>query len=190
MHAFINRGMQLSDVTKVIIPNVAATMLEGDLVKIKKHCTQFLNESGGFPVYKTLNRNDHFVKVKARLRKHNSQFSETFNNAFQNVSNLRQRAIFAHGQMVEGENYYLFPTDGYQYVYNSQIQDSSTLKAVQESLQDPNVFTELLQHNYTNQNLVEGINSGAELLFHNIPFCYAVNTGSIDSYEELLSVVS
>ena len=182
--------MQLSDVTKVIIPNVAATILEGDLVKIKNNCTQFITESGGNPVFKSLNRDEQFVKVKARLRKHNSQFSETFNNAFRNVSNLRQRAIFAHGQITEGRSFYLFPTDGYQYVYNSRVQDSSSLIAVQESLQDPNVFTELLQHNYTNENLIEGIQSGAELLFHNIPFCYAVDTRSVDSYEELLSVVS
>lgn len=183
--------MQLSDVTKVIIPNVAATILEGDLVKIKNRCSQFIKESGGLPVFKTLNRDENFVKVKARLRKHNSQFSETFNNAFQEeTSHLRQRAVFAHGQLTEGESYYLFPTDGYGYVYNPQVQDSSTLVTVHETLQDPDIFTELLQHNYTNTNLVEGIESGAELLFHGIPFCYAVKTRSVDSYEELLSVVS
>lgn len=182
--------MQLSDVTNVIIPNVANTILEGDLSKIKTECQQFIRESGGAPVFKTLNRNTDFVKVKARLRKSDASFSETFNRAFKHVANLRQRAIFAHGLVESDDSYYLFPIDGYQFVYNPQISDSSQLTTIQESLNDPDIFTELLRHNYTNSNLTEGIESGAELLFHNIQYCYAVRTGSIDSYDELLSIVS
>lgn len=182
--------MQLSEVTNVIIPNVAATILDGDLLKIKTECQQFIRQSRGAPVFKRLKRSDDFVKVKARLRKSDASFSETFNRAFQHVSNLRQRAIFAHGLTETTDSYFLFPIDGYQFVYNTQITDSSQLTNIQESLSNPDIFTELLRHNYTNTNLNEGIESGAELLFHNIPYCYAVRTGSIDSYDELLSIVS
>ena len=183
--------MHLSDLTKIIATSVPLTVLESDLAKIRTNCTQFLSESGNNPVYKSLRKNNSFIKVKARLRRDQSMFSETFNNAFGNNTNLRQKAIFAHGQqLTEHNSYYLFPINGYQYVYNTQIVDSTSLIEVQSSLHDAtDVFTELLQSNYSNTNLLEGITSGSELLFHNIPFCYAINTQTVNSYDELLSFI-
>ena len=186
---FINKGMLLNDVTKVIVPIKTPSLLETDLIKLKSQCSQFMSESGGLPVYKTINKTEQFVKVKARLRKGHSQFSETFNKAFEHTSNLRQRAIFAHGQqLTESNQYYLFPTNGFKYVYNPQIENSSIYEGVQSSVDDE-VFADLLKQNYTNSMLSEGIESGSELLFHNVPFCYAVNTGIVDSYGELLSLL-
>lgn len=181
--------MLLNDVTKVIIHNKIPSLLENDLVKLKTQCSQFITESGGLPVYKTINKTEQFVKVKARLRKGHSQFSDTFNKAFEHTSNLRQRAIFAHGQqMAESNQYYLFPTNGFKYLYNPQIDNSTIYEGVLPSLND-DMFTELLKQNYTDTMLSEGIESGSELLFHNVPFCYAINTGIVDSYSELLSLL-
>ena len=181
--------MLLNDITKVIAPTMTLSLLETDLLKIKTQCSQFILESGGLPVYKTLNKTNQFVKVKARLRKGNSNFSETFNSAFSDISNLRQRAIFAHGQQItENNSYYLFPTDGFKYVYNPQIVNSSVYEGIQSRINN-DLFADLLKHDYTNDNLNEGIESGSEILFHNVPFCFAVNTGIVDSYSELLSLL-
>ncbi len=156
---------------------------------ITKNCSQFISESDCLPVYKNINKHCTFTKLKARVRKRNDRFSESFNRAF--VPKLRQRAIYAHGNLTESINpaYYIFPTNGYQYVFNSQITDSSIYETVYNNIDSEQLFTELLHHNYTNSDLSEGISSGAEILFHNISHCYAVNSAAFDSYNELLSIL-
>lgn len=159
---------------------------------IRTECSQYLSESGSLPVYKSIAKDVGFVKLKARIRKErtNDLFSENFNNAFS--PKLRQRAIYAHGTpqqtFLSEQQFFLFPINGYQYVFNTQITDSTIYEGVFNDIGDNDIFTELLQQNYSNSNLTEGIESGAEVLFHDIPYCYAVNTSCFDSYKELLSV--
>lgn len=166
-------------------------LLSSQINKLSVECSQFLDESCDQPVYKNINKNRTFTKFKARAKKNTDTFSEAFNGMF--VPKLRQRAIYAHGipQLCEGleHSYYIFPKNGFQYVYNTQIQDSSVYEHVFNSVDSVSIFNELIQHNYTNNNLNEGIQSGAEILFHNIPYCYAVNVKSFDSYRELLSII-
>jgi hypothetical protein len=167
-------------------------LLSEQIEHIRTECSDFLVESNRMPVYKHIPREREFVKLKARFKrtdKHDT-FSESFNNAF--TPKLRQRAVFAHGTPPEStireHLYYIFPTNGYQYVFNTQITDSTVYENIMSNIGDNELFEHLLQQNYSNKNLTEGIASGAEILFHGIPYCYGVNTTCFESYKELLSV--
>lgn len=166
-------------------------LLDLQIETIRSQCSDFINESEGLPAYKKLPKNVNFTKLKARTRKRTDSFSESFNNAL--VPNLRQRAIYAHGskpKLNENEGgYYIFPINGYKYVFNECIQDSSIYENVYRGVNDSELFTELLQHNYTNDHLVEGLESGAEILFHSIPYVYAINVDVFPSYNQLLSAL-
>lgn len=166
-------------------------LLQHQIKCITENCSQFLNESDGVPAFKNIEKHKVFTKLKARVKKRNDEFSQTFNEAL--APKLRQRAIYAHGspqRVHEGEStYFLFPINGYQYTYNINIIDSTIYENVYNDVQDPNLFSTLLQDNYTNVNLVEGLQSGSEILFHGIPYCYAINADSFQSYKHLLSVL-
>lgn len=166
-------------------------LLQRQIEIISEQCSQFLNESDGVPAFKNIQKQKTFTKLKARVKKQNDNFSQSFNEAL--APKLRQRAIFAHGKLqpvCEGESaYYLFPINGYQYTYNINIVDSSIYEDVYEDVKDPDLFSSLVQNSYTSERLVEGLHSGSEILFHGIPYCYAVNTDSFQSYKHLLSVL-
>jgi len=164
--------------------------LLGEQIDVIRHkCSQFIVESKGVPVYKCLDKICTFTKLKARVKKRSDTFSESFNNAF--APKLRQRAIYAHGGLSESltPSYYIFPINGYKYVFNTQIENSSIYETVYNHIDSDELFAELLQHSYSNTNLVEGIKSGSEILFHNIPCCYAINTQAYEQYDELLSIL-
>ena len=155
-------------------------------MKISTNCSQFLLESGNKPAFKYIPRNVHFTKVKARLKRNGGAFSEAFNTALGDPQ-LRQRAIYAHGQPIGEDNqYYIFPINGYKYLYNSNITNSNMLESVHHGV-DSSAFEELVKRSYTTSDLRNGLMAGSEIIFHNTPFCYAVNTQTVESYDELLS---
>mgnify|MGYP000008576217 CR=1 FL=1 len=176
----------------------------GALEPIKRHCTQFLDESGGFPVVKNLPQayND-FQKVKVRRRKHTNTFSSTFNVAFKDeVTDLRERSIFANGMAsVEcditenAEPFYIFPINGYKFLYSKEVYDSTEeYKQVFEAIFDKlgetsgkDIFTDLLRFTYISEDMSIGIESGAELIIYGIPYYYAIREAQVDSYDELLT---
>lgn len=143
-------------------------------------------------------------KVKIRKRKpQNQNLSETFNDAFQAKQyNLHQRALFANGEksFIHGANedkFYVFPIDGYQFMYCSEIQNSNEdHKTVIEALHEEfghekgnKIIADLIKFTYTSDNLVEGIESGAEVIIYNIPFFYAVRETLVPDYSELLDII-
>ena len=166
-------------------------------------CKQFLDESKGIPLLKALSWTyGDFSKVKVRHRKEKKgTFTEAFNAAF-TIPNIRQRAIFAQGGNVttgdDEEAYFIFPKDGYQFVYSKEVQDSgeeyrevfeSLLnKFEQEQQKAIGITTDLLRYNYTDENLAEGLSCQAEIIVYNVPFFYAVSPSAVD-YDNLLTLL-
>lgn len=171
-------------------------------VELKKHCGDFVEESRGLPILKNLpsSYND-FHKVKVRKRKSRTEFTETFNEAFDDeFSELRQRAVFANGHLLlsevndDLEPFYVFPVNGYKYLYSTEVQNSNqeyqtVFEAIFDAL-DENVaeetFRDLLKFSYKSTNLYEGIKAGAEIILYSIPYYYAVRQSVFSDYTELL----
>jgi len=179
----------------------------GALEPIKQQCAQFFEESAGLPMVKSLPQiYEDFKKVKVRKRKHTNTFSNMFNGAFKNeINNLRERSIFANGLaaiehniMESTEPFYIFPIDGYKFLYSKEVEDSNkNYKQVFESILDQlgeqsgkDVVTDLLRFTYISENLVAGIESGAEIILYGVPYYYAVRESCIDNYDELLTVLT
>jgi hypothetical protein len=174
---------------------------------LRTSCTQFLKESSGTPIFKNLSTEyGDFHKVKVRKRKgETGDFTETFNEAFElQHPGLRQRAIFANGAtsfqpLYDGvmEPYYVFPIDGYKFMYSREVENSGQeYKQVFDTLFEQfgeekgnEVLTDLLRFTYTSQNLHEGIVSGSEIIIYGIPFFYAIRSSVIENYQDLLSTI-
>jgi len=176
----------------------------GNIDLIKKHCTHFLEESEGFPVFRNLpNTYEDFRKVKVRKRKHSNGFSDTFNGAFKDeLNDLRERAIFANGSANLEQNinentdsFYIFPINGYKFLYSKEVSNSTeNYKQVFEAIFDQmgeesakGVFTDLLRFTYMTEDLAAGIESGAEIILYGIPYYYVIRESCVDSYDELLT---
>jgi len=178
----------------------------GIIEPIKLQCSQFLEESGGLPVLKCLPEiYEDFQKVKVRKRKHTNTFSNMFNGAFKNeINSLRERSIFVNGlatfehNIVENiEPFYIFPINGYKFLYSKEVENSTeNYKQVLESILDQlgeksgkDVFADLLRFTYISENLSVGIESGAEIIIYGIPYYYAIRESRIDSYDNLLTAL-
>jgi hypothetical protein len=171
---------------------------------VAEYCSDFINESEGFPLVKNLPISYNNVhRVKVRLHKKKTEVTETFNQAFNDeITNFRQRAIFASSSLQNinekqnTEMFYVFPKDGYKFLYNKEISNSNkdykqAFDTILEQLGDNNeaiqVIADLLKYTYTSKHLTEGIQSGSEIILYNIPFYYAVRTSLFPDYEDLLT---
>jgi len=178
----------------------------GNLELIKNQCSQFIDESGGFPVARNLPRTyEDFQKVKVRKRKHTNEFSNTFNGAFKDeLNDLRERAIFVNGVTTFEEShgdstepFYIFPINGFKFLYSKEVENSTqNYKQVFESVfcqmgeeSGKEVLTDLLRFTYVSENLSAGIESGAEIILYGIPYYYALRESRIDNYNELLTML-
>ena len=175
---------------------------------IGESCHQFFSEAGGFPMVKLLPRTyQDFQKVKIRKRKHVSSFANSFNEAFNHeMHQLRERSLFANGEIylenkaiVDNtlEPFYVFPIDGYDYIYNKEVTNSSKnysevfneiFNQLGESSADK-VFAELMKFSYTSENLQEGLETGAEIIVYGIPYYYSIRRSAINDYNNLLTNV-
>lgn len=174
----------------------------GVLSPINEECSDFFIESEGLPLVKTLPRvYSDIQKVKVRKRKTQNSFSTAFNSAFVNeMRDLRERAIFVHNAHDINENqeaFYIFPVDGFKFLYNKTIEDSvedykNTFESIFNSLDNSadEVFSDLLRLTYISENLHAGINLGSELILYGIPYYYAIRASSVDDYDELLTVLT
>ena len=174
-------------------------------VDIKVNCSSFINESAGLPVYKALPESYgdvHRCKVRQRKKVGGQELQQTFEQAF-NKPKLRQRAVFTvsnRPETIEEDQdvFYVFPTNGYQYAYSTEIQNSEdeykdTFNALLERIdrqQALNIITELLKYSYNTTNLREGLVQGSEIIFYDIPCFYAVRASSVSSYHDLLTQIN
>lgn len=170
---------------------------------IKHDCAQFLRETNS-PLFKNLtNQYANVQKVKIRHRKRKDQFDQAFNEAFQNdIPNLVQRSIFAYGgqdpELKENqESFYIFPTNGYQFLYSQDVDSSSEdyknafdifLEKFNHEDNATQILKEILKYNYVSSNLQEGLEARKEIILYNIPFYYAVRANTVD-YPTLLTLL-
>jgi hypothetical protein len=173
---------------------------------IGESCRQFIEESGGFPMVKLLPQTYHdFQKVKIRKRKNVSSFANSFNEAFEHeMHQLRERSLFANGEVFLKDNinhdntiepFYVFPIDGYDFIYSKEITDSSknystVFNEIFNQLGENSaekVFADLVKFTYTSQNLQEGLESGAEIIVYGIPYYYAIRQTAVNDYNNLLT---
>lgn len=161
-------------------------------------CAEFLFESAGRPLLKNLPRHrDGFVKVKVRQKKATDFFVESFNSAFADErAKLLQRSVFAHGESSfvpssdqSLEPFYIFPIDGYRYMYNPSTATTSEYKVTFNKLlrnvgdSAPELFQKVLKYDYVFDRLEEGIVGGSEIIFYGIPYYYALRKSIIDDYQ-------
>lgn len=173
-------------------------------IKIIKECSDYLRESRGNPLVRLLPRaGTDFRKIKVRRKKSGTKFDVLFNSVFIDHPDLRQRCIFANGLKGLGklndktlDEFYVFPTDGYSYIYSLKVRDSSTeyketlekFIGVLEENQAIETFSEVLKYDYTSDNLIEGIEEGSEIILYGISYYYAIRKSSVKSYSTLFSL--
>lgn len=181
--------------------------MSAELFRLRQ-CTQFLHESGGEPLLKNLSQNesqDWFRQVKVRHHKKESPIIESFNEAFESkfdIQKIHQRAIFTNGiksfRIQEGyETFYVFPINRYNFIYNPEVTSAnnryqSTFEELQETFDEETVkglITELLGYTYVSENLSEGIERGAEIVFFGIPYYYAVQQNQFPEYDKLYNML-
>lgn len=170
---------------------------------IKAECSQFLRESEGHPLYKTLpSTHVNFNKIKVRLQKRRDHVSDVFERAFgSEFANIRQRSIFAYPTgPVLAENtdqYYVFPANGYRFLYSKEVTNSSSdyrhvvdtlFEQFDDTTQASIVIADLLKFTYSSSNLLEGLSANSEVILYGIPYYYAIKTSACADYSALLSM--
>jgi hypothetical protein len=201
---YLNIGMRVDDL-------IQSDDSREELQILAERCSQFFEESNGCPLMKNLpGEYGDFHRVKVRKRKHRKSdpsetFSEAFNEAFEHEwKDLRERAIFANGELsfepADGqtlEPFYIFPIDGYRYMYSREVENSSQdYKTVFDALFEQfgpdrgnEVITDLLKFTYISEKLNEGIQSGAEIIIYNIPYFYAIRVATVDNYTNIIEEI-
>jgi hypothetical protein len=170
---------------------------------IKKECSEFIVNSNGIPLYKSLlSGKDGFIKVKARHRKiHDNSFESAFNSAFQNqTKKILSKAIFCNVDEIilpNHENYYVFPINGYKILYSKN--DKNTSKTYQNALAEildivaeqhaVSLLTTILENDYTDESLSEALLNKKEILIYNIPYFYAIKCSLFPSIEDYKKII-
>jgi hypothetical protein len=160
---------------------------------IINECSQFIEESGGSPLFRALPVTyPDMHKVKVRKKKTNS-INESFDRAFNEYHPLlRQRAVFTHGSVSDivlerdTEPFFVYPIDGYKFMYSVNVTNSSQqYQQVFESIIDtvgdtngPSTISDMLKFTYVHDHISEGIASGAEIVLFNIPYYYAIRVNN------------
>lgn len=170
-----------------------------DIYTIRTECSQFIQESFGLPVYRSLpSAYSSFHRVKVRQHKRSDNVSEAFNAAFRNeFYNIVPRGIFTQSVMMEHaeqtEPFYIFPINGYKYIYSKGVQNSNiNFRDVMETLAHNtndafDITTDLIKYTYSKTRLVEGITTDSEIIFYGVPYFYAVRVDAVDSYTKLIN---
>ena len=168
-------------------------------------CTQFIAESNGLPLYRNLPIEGMYARrVKVRKRKAEGDLVEVFNAAFQDLTpNLFQRAVFATttpGEITETtEPFYVFPFNGFKFLYCTEVSKTKTdfqtaidtlLERFEDQAAAVAVLKELLAMSYVDENLVEGIEKGSEIILYNTPSFLAIRCSAVDSYEEAIALIT
>lgn len=161
---------------------------------ISKECAQFLQESNGQCLIKKLPvKYQGFARVKVRLSKGKTEFTENFNRAFQTKTHeLHQRSIFAYTDMEvvlesidspKMEPFYIFPVDGYKVLFNPAVQNSQTDYGDYDQLHiDGQLVTDQLKLSYKAGTLKEATESNCEVIIYGIPYYYAFRASLIEDY--------
>ncbi len=178
------------------------TQINTDLINdISQSCVDFLLEANNQPLFKRLPSSYSDVhKVKARINKKTDVVTETFNKAFDEFSNLRQRAIIAYPSISsikedEMDTFYVLPINGYKFMYSREVTDSTSsykqmidilFEQFSNNVQAVELIADLLKFTYTTDNLIEGIQSNSEIILYGIPYYYAIRQSAYPDYQKLI----
>lgn len=167
---------------------------------IKSQCGDFLRESNGLPLYKSYPAGVHtgFKRVKVRFQRRRDPTSKVFESAFGTNTSVgfRERSVITTGAYPAADHpFYVFPTDGYEYIFSKQVKNSASdltdvLNTISEQLdadESHDIVTDLLKYSYQNTNLVEGIVNDCEIIIHNISSFYIVDAQAYPNYNLLIS---
>lgn len=131
-----------------------------------------------------------------RTKKSTDTFVDNFNEAFASEkTKLLQRAVFAQGEKgfvasnnTSYEPFYIFPIDGFKYMYNPHINTTAdyteTFNTLVNKVGDNalEMFRKMLKYDYTFDRLEHGITSGSEIIIYDIPYYFALRKTIIDDY--------
>lgn len=169
---------------------------------ITKHCNLFLTEAGSLPLYKNIQSTQDFCRIKVRQQRKNGILNDAFNYAFAHqYTNIRQRAVLCTSliEQQSSDQYYIFPVNGFKYLYNKDINDSEScyedsIATIFEQLSNStsalDIVSDLLKSSYTSINLQEGQAAGSEIILYNLPAFYAVKCSVHPKYTELYKILT
>lgn len=163
------------------------------LPTIVNECSQFLTESDGNYIIKNLPRTHQgFAKIKVRLGKRKTKFTESFNRAFETTKHdLHHRAIFAYTNdslLQEDSNlepFFIFPINGYEFIYNPMVCNSS--EDYSKINMSSDLITDLLKLSYQTGTLSEALQFKCEIVFYGIPYYYAIRQSLIEDYHNFIN---
>lgn len=161
-------------------------------------CSDYLQESGGIPLYKNLPSSyDDFSRVKIRQKKHSDSVSSLFSEALA-LRNVRQRCLLGKNTISEAaaseEPFYIFPINGFSYTYSPKVTDflkeyAETIDRIGKHIGSAEeIALDLIRKTYVRCDLVEGIKCGAEIVFYDFPFYFAAKVSSFPQYHILTKV--
>lgn len=165
---------------------------------IESECSQFLKESKQLPLYKMLPRKyDGFTKVKVRYQKNLADIDKLFFEYYKTERNLFTKCIITNGVQnicEEREKFYIFPINGYKFLYNTQIGDyqstyTEMLNVLHNNIEPSAVNSIIHDHfktTYTSSNLACGIETGCQIILYGIPYYYAIRASIIEDYSNFL----
>lgn len=174
------------------------------LTKIKQECGDFIEQSKGNHAHKNLYFDGRFVKrVKVRKKKSKDDFSKLFDEAFEGeYREIHGRSIFCNGphsrETVDKGLFYVFPIDGFRYLYNPDIdyyreymKIYDRLQSTMDSVNAKNTFIDMIEYSYKEKplSLDSALFSGNEVIFYNIPYYFAVKKSKHPDYLELLKII-
>lgn len=160
---------------------------------ISNECSQFLRESEGRYLIKNLPcKYEGFARVKVRVSKGKTKFTESFNSAFENKKyHLHQRSIFAYTDYSiltemsapNKEPFYVFPIDGYEVLFNPVVQSIRTdYKEFEQLHIDGRLVEDQLKMSYKAGTLREAIDSHCEVIIYGISHYYALRASLVEDY--------
>lgn len=169
---------------------------------IIKDCSQFLRQAKGSPLYINLPRSgDGFRKVKIRKKsKHKLPYEQYFDMAFMDqYKDLRLRSMIAHTTETKptdasSETFYAFPVDGFQILYNQNIQNyAQYISRLREVITNTStseaetIVKNIFEYTYTRSSIEEAIASGGDILIYGIPYYYAIRKSLISDYKSFIT---
>lgn len=175
---------------------------------IREYCVEFVEQSKGLPIFKSLPKTyNAFDRVKVRQKGNRSDVTDTFNEAFIDIRpKLYQSCVFvnARNSFIDRtdqnqESYYVFPIDNFRFLYCEQVNDSDeqfqqSFTELLELLEKDHDKTkrfikDLMKQTYEDDDLTKAIITGSEILLFNIPHFYVLKTSHVVDYDELVETI-
>jgi len=180
-------------------------MKENLIKRIQTECTEFLSTANDLPLIKVRKINEsNFKKVKVRTKTTADHFVGAFNEAFHDTyRNIHGRSIFCNGKHAkatedEFEEIYVFPINGFEYLFNPNIEFHEEYKKIYAKLNNSmeesdaeRLLIDMIEYSYLNidTNFYEALFSQKEVIIYNIPYYYAVKRSKFLIYDDLLRVL-